>query len=477
MRFLLVFSCVLSVFVSNLSAASPVGSGYRIEVEIQHFNGDSLFLGYYFGKAQYLKDTAIIEKGKYVFQGDEKLDPGVYLLVIPPDNKFIHVLISDDEQKFSVFVDLDKIVSTAKFKGSEENQIYYAYLHELEQRRPLADSLKKQMKIDSLHAKEYQVKLDKIDADVVKVQDDVRAKHPASITSMLIWANREIEIPKYETLSEVDRKQKQYEFYKAHFFDHFDLQDPRAMRSGVIQQKIDYYLQKLTYQVPDSQIVEMDYLLNAMLSNKEAFQYYLVYFLNEVVKSKRMGMDAAYVHLVDTYYAKGLADWIDKDQLDKLLAQTEVLRPILIGKIAPELTLYKESGEPINLHSIKADYTVLFFWDPECGHCKKSIPFIIDFYNEYKNKGVEVIAVCTKTGSDVSSCWSAIKERGMDIWINTCDQYMQSHYKTIYDVKTTPQIYILDKDKKIIVKKISGEDLKPVMDEIFKSEEMKEKNQ
>ena len=101
--------------------------------------------------------------------------------------------------------------------------------------------------------------------------------------------------------------------------------------------------------------------------------------------------------------------------------------------------------------------------------CKKSIPAVIDFYNEYKNKGVEILAICTKTGQDISSCWNTIKERGMDIWVNASDQYIRNRYKTIYDVKTTPQIFILDKDKKIIVKKIAGEDLKPVMDEIMKN--------
>ncbi|MEP6646428.1 MAG: redoxin domain-containing protein, partial [Saprospiraceae bacterium] len=434
MRFLFILGCFISSFfpASHLFAAST-NVGYKIEVELQHYAGDSLFLGYYFGKAQYLKDTAILNKGKFVFEGEGKLEPGVYLLVIPPDNKFIHVLVSDTEQKFSMSVDLEKIVPSAKFKGSDENEIYYSYLKDLEKRHPIADSLRKQMAIDSLHKADYQVKLDKLDAEVMKIQDDIRTKYPASITAMLVWANREVIIPKYEGLSDVDKKQKQYEFYKAHFFDHFDLKDPRAMRSGLIHQKVDYYLEKLTYQIPDSQMVSMDYLLQSMMGNKEAFQYYLVDFLNEVVKSKRMGMDAAYVHLVDNYYAKGIADWIDRDQLDKLLAQADVLRPILIGKIAPDLTLYKESGEPISLHSIKANFTVLFFWDPECGHCKKAIPFIIDFYKEFKDKGVEVVAVCTKTGTDVSSCWKAIKDRGMDIWINTCDQYMQSHYKTIYD--------------------------------------------
>jgi len=455
-------------FIFGPLSAAEEGNGYRIEVQIQNYPGDSLMLGYYFGKAQYLKDTALIAQGKFVFEGEETLDPGVYLLVLPPDNKFIHVLIASDQQQFSVVVDIDDIVKSARFKGSTENETYYAYLRQLEERRPRADELKKLMVEDSLKKQVYQDELSLIDKEVEKLQAEVIKKHPDSFTAMLIRANQEFDIPEYPELDEADRKQKQYEYYRAHYFDHFDLNDPRAMRSGLIHQKIDFFLQKLTYQVPDSQSVAMDYLLGKMDKNPDAFQYYLVHFLNEAARSKRMGMDAVYVHLVDNYYAKGKATWMEKEQLDKLIAQAETLRPILIGKTAPDLLFYKENGDPVSIHSLNAEFTVLFFWDPECGHCKKSIPIIVDFYNAYKDKGVEMLAICTKTGADISSCWSTIKERGMDIWVNASDQYIKNRYKTIYDVKTTPQIFILDKNKKIIVKKIAGEDLMPVMEEVFK---------
>ena len=472
MRLILLLPFFFSLFFTSLSASSPNG-GYRIEVELQHFEGDTLFLGYYFGKAQYLKDTAALVKGKFLFEGDSTLAHGVYLLVIPPDNKFIHVIVTEKEQRFSLSVDMDKIVPSARFKGSPESDIYYDYLRELDKRRPAADSLRKLIASDSLHVSDHQAKLDKIDKEVLKVQDDIRSKHPASMTAMLIWANRDIVIPEYKEVAEEDRKQKQYEYYRTHYFDHIDFNDPRMMRSGMIHTKVDYFLQKLTYQLPDSQSVAMQYLLNKMIDNKEVFQYYLVYFLNESVKSKKMGMDAIYVDLVDHYYAKGYATWMEKEQLDKLIAQADVLRPILINKIAPDLKLYKESGEEVILHKLQSDYTVLFFWDPECGHCKKSVPSIINFYNTYKDKGVELLAICTKTGNGVSACWDTISHRNMDIWVNVTDPLMKSHYKTIYDVKTTPQIYILDRNKKILVKKIAAEDLMAVMDEIIKSEEKK----
>ncbi|HSF89911.1 MAG TPA: DUF4369 domain-containing protein, partial [Saprospiraceae bacterium] len=310
---LLLFSFI---YIGSTLATNPEG-GYRIEVQIQNYAGDTLKLGYYFGKSQYLKDTALVNQGKFVFEGDKPLDPGVYLLVIPPDNKFVHVLVAADQQRFSLTVDLNDIVKSAKFKGSSENEIYYDYLRKLEERRPRAEELKKLMIEDSLQATTYKAELTAIDEEVAKIQAEEIRKFPKTMTSMLIRANQEIDVPPFEDLEETDRKQKQYEYFRAHYFDQFDLNDPRAMRSGVIHQKIDFYLQKLTYQVPDSQIVAMDYLLSKMDKNPEAFQYYLVHFLNESAKSKRMGMDAAYVHLVDQYYAKGLATWMEKEQLDK----------------------------------------------------------------------------------------------------------------------------------------------------------------
>lgn len=458
------FISVHSAFASNAPDPSP---GYRIEINMAHFTLDTLKLGYYFGKSQYLRDTAIVSKGKFVFEGDSTLAPGVYLIVIPPDNKFMHLIITEAEQRFAMEVDLEDMVNTAKFKGSTENTIYYDYLLQLDKRRPRADELRKLMVSDSLNKDTYKKELEGIDADVRKIQDQVVAKYPTSMTAMMIRANQEVPVPEFKADTPEEEQQMRYMFYKNHYFDNFDLSDPRAMRSGLIHPKVEFYLSKLNYPYPDSQIVAMDYLLGKMLQNKEAFQYYLVHFLNESAKSKRMGMDAIYVHLIDQYYAKGLATWTEQEQLDKLKSQAESTRPLLIGKTAPNLTLYAESGQPFVLHSVEANYTVLFFWDPECGHCKKQIPFVIDFYNAYRDKGVEVVGICAKVGQDISTCWSSLKEKGMDVWTNVADQYLRSRFKTVYDIKTTPQIFVLDKDKKIVVKKIAGEDLGKVMDELL----------
>ena len=87
-----------------------------------------------------------------------------------------------------------------------------------------------------------------------------------------------------------------------------------------------------------------------------------------------------------------------------------------------------------------------------------------------------MIAVCNEIQDKVPQCWKYIKEHpGMD-WINTSDTYLLSGYVGKYYVKSTPQVYILDKDKKIIMKKIAAEQLDTVMDEIIKmdAEKIKE---
>ena len=107
------------------------------------------------------------------------------------------------------------------------------------------------------------------------------------------------------------------------------------------------------------------------------------------------------------------------------------------------------------------------------GIVKKSMPDMVDFYKAYKDKGVEVFAVCTKLYNELDSCWSYIDEKGIGIWLNTVDPYHRSKYKTLYDIRSTPQIYILDEKKEILSKRIGAEQLPEVMDRILEIRENK----
>jgi thiol-disulfide isomerase/thioredoxin len=126
---------------------------------------------------------------------------------------------------------------------------------------------------------------------------------------------------------------------------------------------------------------------------------------------------------------------------------------------------------------------VLFFWAPDCGHCKKAAPFMIEFAQKYKDKGVKVFAVCTAVAKTIEEkdgpeCWKGVEEKGFtdDLFMNLVDPLLRSKYKTLYDVQSTPQIFILNREHKILMKRIGAEQLVGnVMDEVMKAEEEKKK--
>lgn len=461
----------VSIWLYCFTGAS-YSQAYRIDVQLKSFDQDSMFLAYYYGNSQYLKDTAVLENGRFRFEGDSMLKPGVYMVVTPPDNQFFQVLVSAGEQRFSISADQAEINKTIKFEGSSENAVFYNYLNFLQEKGAHANTLRDRIKDAQGNEKAVlEGELEAVNAAVRSKQEAVINENPGSLVALLLRSNLEIDVPEDFEGTEEEKQMAQYRYFKDHYFDHIDLADDRIIHTPFLHERIQYYIEKLTFKVPDSIITSIDKILGEFPEGSDGYQFYLVHFLNEYAQSKVVGMDAVYVHLVETYYAKGKAPWIEQEQLDKMIKNAATLKPLLIGKKAPDLTLYRQDGTTLNVHDIQAPYTVLFFWDPDCGHCKKSIPKMIEFYDHYASRGVEILGICTKTGEKETECWTYVEEKGLDIWMNTSDKYLRSRYKQIYDIKTTPQIYILDKDKKIAFKRIGAEQLPGVLDFLLGQEE------
>ena len=156
---------------------------------------------------------------------------------------------------------------------------------------------------------------------------------------------------------------------------------------------------------------------------------------------------------------------MDPEKLLEIIDNASKTEPLLIGKIAPEILIPRLNieatlqlsdtitdehkkfivGEKVSLHNLDSPYKILFIWAPDCGHCKKSMPKMIEFYDSYKDKGVELYAICHQNYKSTPECAEFIKNRPeMLQWINVTDPYFRSRYQSIYNVKSTPQIYVLD---------------------------------
>lgn len=465
-RISLLFSIVLWSVLPLLSQKS---NGYEIKIQINGFKQKEIYMAYHLGEKQYIKDTIKQQAdGSFLFKGDSPLESGIYLVVLPPDNNYFQLIIEKNDQYFSVTTDAADPSKNIQTKGSIENKLFYGYMNFLAEKRPQSEALNNRLKEekDSLKMQELTDAIDKIDQEVEDFQYNFIQNNANTFTAAIIKANTPLKLPDFSGTEEEQQREAFY-YNRDHYFDNLDLSDGRFLRTPFLFERINTYVSKLQVQVPDSLIKAIDLVLAKTKKASESYRYFAVHYLNEYANSKFVGMDAVYVHLAEKYYASGQAPWVDSTQLAKIVENAVSLKPILIGKTAPNIKMQLRDGSPVTLHDIKSPYIVLYFWRYDCGHCKESTPDIKAFYEEYKNKGVKIFAVCVKFNDEIGDCWKYVDENQLDGWIHTVDPYLRSKFYSLYNVKTTPQIFILDKNKKIISKGIGAPQLKEVMGKIM----------
>lgn len=454
--------------------ATNEDNGYAIEFEIKNYTNTEMILAYHQGDKQYILDTlTATAAGTFKATGEEELKPGMYIAFFPSIGKSFEFLINRGEQNFKLITDTQNFIPLMQVEGSPENKLFFGYLNYLTTQRTerngmskLLEELKKDEANNSDKIKELEEKIKTLDEVVVKYQSDLIENNPNSFTTSIIKINTPVDVPDEVRKDEV----KSFYYYKKHFFDNINMTDERLVRSPMLIQKLDLYVgDKVTVPHPDSVITAVDRILALADGDAEVLRFSLAHLLNTYAKSKIVCMDAVYVHLVDNYYSKGKAEWVGEEQLKKIKEDADALRPLLCGKIAPDIAMQTLSMpvESKSLHGIKSKYTILFMWDPDCGHCKKSMPDMVSFYDDFKSKGVEVFAICTKTYKGEAECKKFIEEKDMGRWLNLIDPYYRSRYKQIYNVKSTPVVYILDEKKEILAKRIGADQISDVMNKII----------
>jgi thiol-disulfide isomerase/thioredoxin len=254
---------------------------------------------------------------------------------------------------------------------------------------------------------------------------------------------------------------RNYNYNKDHFFDNIDLNDERLLRTPLLYARLDAFFSSVLIQAPDTINKEIDKLIKKCSGNHKVFQFISVYLFNHFRESEIMGQDAVMVKIADDIYLSGKADWVSKEFKDDLRKQVDLMRPNLIGKKAENLVMDSYNGIFVSLYDVEKDFTILYFWEPNCGHCQEATPKLKVYYDKPKDYSLEVFAVCTT--SDKAK-WTKYIEDNKLTWINGWDPKRSSHFDYYYNIQSTPTVYILDKNKKIIAKKLGVEEIGPFID-------------
>lgn len=519
-------STILILFLNNITAQ------YTIKLSIPQLKNQEIILGHHFATMLIPDDTVTLDnKGTGVFKGKESLKQGMYFFFLPNKNTF-DIIIGKD-QNFSIHTDTSDLQNKVKVEGDYENKIFADYQRFLTAKRKIANELTEKRKLTKDEAKKKKIdeQIKQLNKDVRREIEEIIAANPDDFFSKFLKATLEVEVP--DTIKD---KTKRYYYYRDNYFKNFDYKDARLLRSPIYENKIDFFLDKMILQAPDTIIQYVDMLINGSKGDKELFRYMLVHLFNKYAKSELMGMENVYVHIAEKYYIPD-AYWSDPEFISELKRKVERKKQALIGLVAPEIKMITLPSDPADiealrdqldnlrakgdeylddknaierekkefmlnypnysdsaateqvkinhlagllndeyipffegytsLHQIDSKYIILWFWEPDCSHCQKMTPVLVDLYNEQKlrEKGVLVMAIYMhrnindwhKYTEHIKKWYDFVLKHNMDIFINVWEPFGISHYRDKYDISSSPVLYLLDKDKKIIAKRISSE--------------------
>lgn len=207
----------------------------------------------------------------------------------------------------------------------------------------------------------------------------------------------------------------------------------------------------------------------AMLDNN-------LFYTKNFVKEHKNSVVSAYITLamlagqvdgteLDSIVSKFTPEISTSEYVIKLKEMIQEQKKTAIGVEAPDFTMNDLEDKPVKLSLLRGKVVMIDFWASWCAPCRQENPNVVKLYNQYHEKGFEIIGVSLdKTKEN----WvNAIKDDKLS-WIHVSDlQYWQNAVARLYGVNAIPQSFLLDKDGKIIAKGLRGEELAKKLAELF----------
>ena len=464
---------IFSIFIAVTFVIAATAQGYNIKLQ-SNFKSGIVYLTYYMGKDFILQDSsAVSNTGSSIFKSDKKLPGGIYVIVFPGKRLTTDFLI-DKEQVINIVADtnhLDKIIIT----GSPANVLFKDYQafvavkgKQLQDERT-AYANAKTKEDSSRHELAYK----KYSKELNDYRTGIVTNKPTSMMAALLNALKEPAYPLKIPVTHQDSVDN-YNYYKQHYWDGISFMDERIVRTPFFLPKLETYYRQVIAQSSDSLIKDIDYKLLLARTNPEMYKFLLNWFTDEYISPKYMGQDAVFVHLYEQYHSKGITTWLNEKQHEAITRRAFMVMANLIGEKAADLEFVNTADKPTSLYNVEADYTVVVFWDPSCGHCKEEIPRIDSIYRaNWQKKNVKIYAVLSEAEKLKGEWITYINAHNIADWINVYQtkesveaetKEQKPSYRQLYDVTLTPTLYLLDKEKRIVAKKLTLEQINDLLE-------------
>ena len=450
-------------------------TGYEIKVTFKPYKDQYIYLGHYFGKTYPIIDSVKLDNNSTgTFKGSKPLQGGIYLVGYPNRSGFFEILL-DKQQFFSVVADSATAPAGIQFIGSTDNDLFNAYQRSVGEKgaqiNMVRESLKSATTTDSVRISQELVRLDQ---ELRVYREKMITEHPNTILSALLLAMKEPILPaNLQKPATREDSVAAFRYYKEHYWEGVNFWDGRLAYTTFFEDKVDRYFNQLVAPHPDSVNKEMDYMLSFAKANAEMERFLLLRFVNRYYSQRYMWEDAVFVHLYEKYFATNPPSWLSEQGKKTITDRAYSLMANIFGSPATEIQLPDSTGKSISLYGLKNEYALVIFWDPLCGHCKETLPKIDSVYQlRWKGQGLGVYAVAKENEGTREDWLKFIRDKNLGDWSHVyyskeAEKARVSNnvpgYSQLYDVQSFPTLYLLDKDKRIVAKKLSFEQIDEIL--------------
>ena len=239
-----------------------------------------------------------------------------------------------------------------------------------------------------------------------------------------------------------------------HYWDKFDFGDTAYVHlPEITEQAVSNYIGLMKYVAPEVASSSIKNMMYKAQTDSTVFAYmaglYEKYLYDP---NSPLRDESLYTNVLESILSAPVFDDVNKIRPAHLL---ELALKNKVGEPATDFTYTLANGKTGTLYNIKAPYLLLFFYNPDCHACKEitgqiQVSPLIDKLQ--KDKTLKILAVYPDEDLE------AWKKHIPDVpasWINSYDESISLKNDEIYDLKAIPTLYLLDKDKKVILKDVT----------------------
>ena len=490
-----------ALLIAFYSITIHAQQAYTLKGTATHMAGRKVeLLDFYGEKNRVVSSTTVDNKGLFQFPFNDDSPVGMYRLRFEK-GRHLDVIYNRKDIELSITKPNMQAGRYSLYDGIEvlssgENRLYYGFLKTLDLRRKrtaLLNQLKllypppedKDRVLDQdttgvpeagtgpFHS-QIEVALRNLHKGFEKYIQELIDNNPDSYAAKIIKTMK-TPVLKAE-LSGDGRK----EWLKEHFWESVDLSDATLLHSPVIPSKVFEYISLFNNERMGREEQEMAFIeaVDDILFRAQADETVFSVVLDIVTRRfEKSEYELVLTYITENYILSDSAcenneAVVSADRVSELRDKVETIKKMAVGNMAPDIdmpqqgvfdlkvaegTVVPASGSQMKLSDISAEYTLVLFWASWCPHCPTLLSKVKSIYEEYKDKGLEVLAISI---DKERTAWQDAISKGQYRWINYSElNGWEGKAAKEYGVWSTPRMYLLDREKMIIAKPATVKEL------------------